>query len=128
MFVLHCITILFHSIIQSFDHINISLCRISIWWSQYNNIAQWEPFLFCFEYFDNSLSSYPLNPFFDCIFNLHWFYIDESTNHIFRMNIDRTTSIESYSQCSFHLIQFNQYESTQSIYVCWNSVNNDHVQ
>ena len=39
MFVLHCITILFHSIIQSIDHINISQCRISICLSQYNSIA-----------------------------------------------------------------------------------------
>ena len=128
MFVLHCITILFHSIIQSIDHINISQSRISIWLSQYSSITSWEPFLFCFEYFDNSLSSYPLNLFFDCTFNFHWFYIDKSTIHIFRMDIDRTTSIKSYSQCSFHLIQFNHYESTQFKYICWNSVNNDHVQ
>ena len=64
-----------------------------------------------------------LNPFFDCILTMQlWYFIDESTNHIFRMNTDPTISIESSSQYSFYLIQFNQQEFTQSIFVCWDSI------
>ena len=62
---------------------------------------------------DSNIAIFPslclLNSFSDCILTMQlWFFIDESTNHIFRMNTDRTISIESFSQYSFHLIQFNQ--------------------
>ena len=64
-----------------------------------------------------------LNPFSDCILNMQLcFFVDENTNHIFRMNTDRTISIESFSHYSFHLIQFNQQKFTQSIFACWDSI------
>lgn len=52
---------------------------------------------------------YPLNPFYDCIIRtLLWFYTDEPTNRIFPVNIDHSISFALLSQCSFHIIRFNQ--------------------
>ena len=51
----------------------------------------------------------PLNPFCDCIIRtLLWFYTDEPTNRIFPVNIDHSISFALLSQCSFHIIRFNQ--------------------